>query len=88
MKHLLSLVVVMGLLMSCATSEIIRTDEGRKLLLDSPEIQAVISEAVGPDRIKKWCAVDPLIRVVVRLEFADQGVHIPIISDPLICEEE
>lgn len=79
------LVLVFVLISGCTTGKMLRTEEGRKLLLETPEVQAVIKLEIS-ERKAKWCAFEPLARFWIRMELNTQGLYIPILSDVNSCD--
>ncbi len=84
MKLFLAIVCLI-MLSGCATGKMLQTEEGRKFIVDSPEIQEILKSEAGVERIEKWCAIDPLIRFAVRLELTAQKTYIPVLSDIGSC---
>jgi len=84
----LVVVMVMVSISACALTKATKTEEGRKLILDSPEIRQIIEERDLDSKVAKWCDVDPLIRFAVRFELMDQGITLPVLSDASICGVE
>ncbi len=83
MKTLMAF-ICMALITGCATSKMLQTEEGRKFLINSPEVQAVIKLELG-ERVEAWCSLDPLIRFGVRMELTAQRTYIPVLSDEDSC---
>lgn len=84
-----SLICAVSLLLmtSCATGRMLQTEEGRKFLIDSPEIKKVLRADTIFERNEKWCEVDLLLRFAVRMELTAQRAYIPVLSDEDACDE-
>lgn len=87
MKILLA-IICMAMLSGCAVGRILQTEEGRKFLINTPEIKAVLRSDTIMERTAKWCdEVDPLLRYAVRMELIAQRTYLPVLSDEDACDD-